>query len=263
MLVDNKFFYLSLPRCASTSFHYSCLVNGIDVQTYNGEWEKSNSDVDFKSVDKMKLMDYIYHGHESIVELQSKFGNEYPIISVRRQRHERFYSLYKHILFDFQRLGFVRFYEAFSKLSLNELFFFTKNDITNKKQRWNIICDYLIDRGLLEERVDVSVTSKFRKSEEEYFKIDKKGYVVNMIDILLTPISFWTNNDPNIIWFDFEELGKLESWVSDKTEKSFQLCPVNSSKHMECKIVLDDNFKEKYDKIYDYYDFPKNNKTLI
>jgi hypothetical protein len=129
MLVDNKFFYLSLPRCASTSFHYSCLVNGIDVQTYNGEWEKSNSDVDFKSVDKMKLMDYIYHGHESIVELQSKFGNEYPIISVRRQRHERFYSLYKHILFDFQRLGFVRFYEAFSKLSLDELFFFTKNDI--------------------------------------------------------------------------------------------------------------------------------------
>jgi len=55
----------------------------------------------------------------------------------------------------------------------------------------------------------------------------------------------------------------LENWVSERIEKPFQLYPVNSSKHMDCKIVLDDNFRERYEKIYDYYDFPKNKKTLI
>jgi hypothetical protein len=32
---------------------------------------------------------------------------------------------------------------------------------------------------------------------------------------------------------------------------------------MECKITLNDEFKEKYDSIYDYYDFPKLKKSLI
>jgi hypothetical protein len=263
MLIDNKFFYLSLPRCASTAFHYSCLVNDINVQTHNGEWESANSEIDFKNVDKLKLMNYIYHGHESIIDLQNKFGTQYPTIAVKRQRHERFYSLYKHVLSDFQRLGFVKFYNVFSKLTLDELFFFKKENLLNKKERWNIICDYLIDLKLIDEKIDIDVTSKFKKSDEEYFKTNTKGYAINMIDILLTPISLWTNNDPNIIWFDFNEMNKLEEWVANKIEKPFKLHSVNSSKHMECVITLDDNFIKKYDSIYDYYDFPKLNKTLI
>ena len=135
MLIDNKFFYLSLPRCASTAFHYSCILNDVDVQTHNGEWETANADIDFKSIDKSTLMNYIYHGHESIVDLQNKFGVEYPVIAVKRQRHERFYSLYKHVLFDLQRMGFHRIYDVFSKMTLDELFFFTKDDILNKKKR--------------------------------------------------------------------------------------------------------------------------------
>lgn len=263
MLVDNKFFYLSLPRCASTSFNYSCILNNINIQTYNGEWEIANADIDFKTIDKVNLMNYIYHGHESIAELRSKFGTNYPVIAVKRNRHERFYSLYKHILFDFQRLGFNSFYETFSKLQLNELFFFNKENITTKRLRWEVICDYLIKLGLLDEKIDVSVTSKFRKSEEEYFKSNTKGYAVNMIDILLTPLSYWTSNDPNIIWFDFNNMGEMESWVSEKLNKPFVLHSVNSSKHMKCNIVLDDDFIKKYNSIYDYYDFPKTNKTLI
>lgn len=263
MLVDNKFFYLSLPRCASTAFHYSCLIGGIPVETHNGEWEKSNANIDFKSIDKLRLMDYIYHGHESIIDLQNKFGNDYPIIAVRRQRHERFYSLYKHVLSDFKRLGFYRFHEKFSNFSLDELFFFTKDSIATKKQRWDTICDHLIDLGLLSERIDISVTSKFKKSEEEYFKKNTKAYVVNMIDILLTPISSWTNNDPNIIWFNFDEFEKLESWVSEKLGKPFKMHSANSSKSMECKIGLDSDFIERYNRIYNYYDFPKSERTLI
>jgi len=263
MLVDNKFLYLSLPRCASTAFHYSCILNEINVQTHNGEWETANADIDFKSIDKAGLMNYIYHGHESIIYLQSKFGNSYPTIAVKRNRHERFYSLYKHILFDFQRLGFTRFYETFSKLTLDELFFFNVDNISTKKQRWDVISDYLVNLGLLDEKIDISVTSKFKKSEEEYFKSNTKGYTINMIDILLTPLSYWTNNDPNIIWFDFNEMDKLENWVSEKLDKPFKLHSVNSSKHMECNLVLDEEFIKRYNSIYDYYDFPKLQKTLI
>ncbi len=263
MLVDNKFLYLSLPRCASTAFHYSCILNEINVQTHNGEWETANADIDFKSIDKAGLMNYIYHGHESIVDLQTKFGNNYSVIAVKRQRHERFYSLYKHILFDLQRTGFNRIYDVFSKMTLDELFFFTKDDILNKKKRWDIICDFLIDLKIIDERIDISVTSKFNKSEEEFFKSNTKGYAVNMIDILLTPISHWTNNDPNIIWFNFNEMDKFENWVSEKLDKPFKLHSVNSSKHMECDLVLDEEFIKRYNTIYDYYDLPKNNKTLI
>lgn len=263
MFIDNKFIYLSLPRCASTAFHYSCLLNDLDVKTFNGSWEISNSDIDFKTVDKLKLMDYIYHGHESIINLQNKFGTNCPVIAVKRDRHERFYSLYKHVLFEFQRLGYHKCYDIFSKLSLDELFFFTKDDLTTKKQRWDKICEYLVKLNLLDEKIDISITSKFNKSEEEYFKINTKGYIVNMIDILLTPISTWTNNDPNIIWFNIKELNELETWVSDILQKPFKMHSVNSSKHMECKIIFDDDFIKKYESIYDYYDTPKISKTLI
>jgi len=263
MLVDNKFFYLSLPRCASTAFNYSCILYGVDVQTHNGDWEKANADIDYNKIDKVSLMNYIYHGHESLIDLQSKFGVDYPVIAVKRQRHERFYSLYKHVLFDLQRMGFHRIYDVFSKMTLDELFFFTKDDILNKKKRWDVICDFLIDLKIIDERIDISVTSKFRKSEEEYIKSNTKGYAINIIDILLTPISDWTNNDPNIIWFDFNKMNELEGWVSDKIGRPFHLHSVNSSKHMECKIAMNEEFIKKYNSVYDYYDFPKIEKTLI
>ncbi len=151
MLVDNKFLYLSLPRCASTAFNYSCILNNVNLQTFNGEWEKSNLTIDFNSIEKSKIMNHIYHGHESISDLQSKFGDEYPVIAVKRQKHERFFSLYKHVLFDLQRTGFHRIYDVFSNMTLNQLFFFTKDDLISKKKRWEVICDLLIDLKLLEE----------------------------------------------------------------------------------------------------------------
>lgn len=263
MLVENKFLYLSLPRCASTSFNYSCILNNINVQTYNGEWEIANNDIDFTLVDKSKIMNFIYHGHESIGELRGKFGYNYPVISVKRQRHERFFSLYKHVLFDLKRTGHNDIHDAFSNLDLDGLFFFTKDDLITKRSRWEVISDYLIDLKLLDKKIDISVTSKFKKSEEEYFKKNTKAYVINMIDILLTPISFWTNNDKDIIWFDFSEMDKLEDWVSEKLNKPFKLQSVNSSKHIDCKIIFNDEFIKKYDAIYDYYDLPKTDKSII
>ena len=87
--------------------------------------------------------------------------------------------------------------------------------------------------------------------------------VRTMLYILFTPISEYHNHDPNIIWFDFNEMDKFENWVSNKLEKPFTLHSANSSKHMESKILLNDDFIKKYNTIYDYYDYPKLQKTLI
>lgn len=258
MLVDNKFIYLSLPRCASTAFHYSCLMNNIEVKTTNNMWEASNANIDYKSIEKVDIMNHIFHGHEDINILQSKFGIDKPVIAVRRERCERFYSLYKHILSDFKRLGYLDFYDVFSKLTIDELFFFTKYDLINKKTRWDAISDYLIYLKLIKRRVDINLSSA-TKYEEQH----KNWYAVNIIDILLTPISFWTNHNPNIIWFDFYKLNELNNWVSNIIERPFEIQKVNSSKHIECDIVLDDVFIKKYNTIYDYYDLPKFKNTLI
>ena len=34
MLVENKFLFISLPRCASTSFYISCLRSGFDIKHF-------------------------------------------------------------------------------------------------------------------------------------------------------------------------------------------------------------------------------------
>jgi hypothetical protein len=254
MLIDNKFIYLSLPRCASASFHYSCILNDLSVQTY-GDLQLLNNNIDFKSVDKKELMNYLHHGHESIIDLQNKFGNKYPIISVKRQRHERFYSLYKHVLFDLKRMECYKAYEKLCNFSLDELFFFTTNDIISKKQSWETISNYLIDLKLIDKKIDISKYKEYKKS--------KDYEIINIINILLTPQLRWTNNNQNIIWFDFNELNKLEEWISITLKKPFILHSVNSSKHMDGNIKLDDAFVKKYNDIYDYFDIQKNKKTLI
>ena len=55
----------------------------------------------------------------------------------------------------------------------------------------------------------------------------------------------------------------MQDWISDITQKPFELRKVNSSKHMESNLKLDFDFIKKYNSIYDYYDLPKSAKTLI
>jgi hypothetical protein len=221
-------------------------------------WEASNADIDYQSIEKVDIMNHIFHGHEDINILQSKFGIDKPVIAVRREKCERFYSLYKHILSDFKRLGYLHFYDVFSKLTIDELFFFTKEDLINKKTRWDIISDYLIDLKLINERVDINLSSTTKYKEQH-----NNWYAVNIIDILLTPISFWTNHNPNIIWFEFEKLNELDKWVSNIIGRPFEIQKVNSSKDIECNIVLDETFIKRYNDIFDYYDSPKFKNTLI
>jgi hypothetical protein len=71
------------------------------------------------------------------------------------------------------------------------------------------------------------------------------------------------NHDPRIIWFNINELNKLEEWVTNITGKEFIMEKINSSQHFDCNIVIDKNFKKKFDEIYDMYENPKIIKTLL
>ncbi len=253
MLVDNKFIYLSLPRRGSTAFHYSCILSGFSIETLNNAWNGVNSHIDFTNIDEKEIMNYIQHGHEPLIDLGKKFGYDYPIIAVKRDRHETFYSLYKHILFDLKRAGADDVYEYFKNISLDDLFFYTSDQLLTKKKRWDIIGDYLVDKKLISSRHGVPIQLDLYSEE----------YIINIIDILITPSTYWHNNDPNIIWFDIKDLSKMENWISDITQKSFKIKQVNSSKHMDCNLKLDSEFIKKYNSIYDYYDLPKSVKSII
>jgi hypothetical protein len=46
MLIDKKFIFLSLPRCASTSFMITCLKNDILVEHFDSSKDNQLSKID-------------------------------------------------------------------------------------------------------------------------------------------------------------------------------------------------------------------------
>jgi len=241
MLVDKKFIFISLPRCASTSFMITCIKNNVSLNHFQPFLDDQINNIDgWESMNNEELADSLNHGHESIYNLVEKFGDEYPIISIKRNEYERFISLWKHIIDETHRIGQTDIANMFSKLTADDLLDFNSNN-------------------LIDNTINSHVQSFFEK-----YNIPKEAfYIFNMMRIMFHPLSYWTNNDPRIIWFDISELNKLEDWVSNKIQKPFKLEKINSSQHFECGLKLDDNFVKKYDAIYKIFDKPKLQKTLI
>jgi len=242
MLVDNKFISLSLPRCASTSFYITCLRNNISVEHYDtyfyNKWAES---VDL-NLNNEQLADIIVHGHESISDLRKKFGNEYDIIGIRRNRHERFVSLWKHVIDLSKSENSPMLNAKLEELTIDDILFYTTNDLISEQKRGEVVYQFALRNNLLKYMNDV---------------------VKTMLYILITPISEYHKHDPKIIWFDFDKLYELENWVSNKLEKPFILEKSNGSQHFESNLTINDEFIERYDSIYNYYDLPKQIKTLL
>ena len=243
MLVDKKFIFISLPRCASTSFMITCLKNKIPIEHFNSnldnqlikinEWEKMNNE---------ELADSLAHAHESLYILQEKFGVNNQIISIRRNNYDRFLSLWKHIIDELYRKNKFDIADKFSKLTTNDMFDnITSNDIYNLENRSKVIDNFL---------------TKLKISKKE-------PYTKNMLDILFTPVVELTNDNPNIIWFDIDNLMELENWASKKLNRDFKMEKINSSKHFNSVMENDDNFKQKYDNLYKEFDQRKTTKTLL
>ena len=242
MLVDKKFIFISLPRCASTSFMITCLKNNIPVEHLNSNHDNQLVNIDeWEKMSNEELADSLIHAHEPLCMLQDKFGTKNPIISIRRNKYDRFLSLWKHIIDELHRIKKIEIADIFSKLTTNDIFDnITPNDIYNSENRYKIIEDFL---------------TKLEISQEE-------SYTKNMLDILFTPVVELTNDNPNIIWFDIDNLGELENWVSKKLNRDFKMEKINSSKHFNSVIENDQYFKQKYDNLYKQFDQRKVNKTL-
>lgn len=240
MLVENKFIYISLPRCASTSFAISCAKNRLNVKTLMNEHEIGYNNIDI-TLDNEMIADSFRHMHEPIHQLESKFGNNYEIISVKRNRYERFLSLWYHIIDEEKRTGFKENYNKFINMNENDIFF------------------------------DIKPSDVLYESIEEYAAhfimkhklIECDGYLTNMISLLFLPCSAWHQHHKKIIWFDIDKLYELEEWVSNKLNINFKLEKINSSKHFTGNLKMTDNFIKKYNLIYDRFDLTKKNKTLL
>lgn len=244
MLVDNKFFYISLPRCASTSFMVTCIVNGIPIQHFDEAVDKKLKTLD-KNLTPKELSYAVRHDHESCSHLFRKFGNNYDVISVKRNRYERFISTWEHVIHELEKRSEFKVSNIFRKLNENDLLQYTSDNLTNDVEVTTYANEFIDKNNLI------------------LYNDNNREYLVNMLRILLYPTSNWHNHNPNIIWFDFEKLYELEEWVSTKLGKSFKLEKTNSSKHIEVNLKLTDNFIKKYNEIYDIYDFPKSKKTLL
>jgi hypothetical protein len=245
MLVDNKFLFISLPRCASTSFHISCLRSGFKIEHYGQSFvDNYHTPIDLTLTNE-ELADNMAHLHEKLDSLLSKFGDGYDIITIKRNRHERFVSLWKHII-DMvkmeQRKYPIELVNILEKLNMEDIIFFK-------------------DLDLISPISQILVIRKFAKTNgiEKYLD----DYLENMLLMLFRPISFWHNNNPKIKWFEFGNFRELEEWVSNKTGKSFKMEKSNGSQHFDCNLKMNNDFIERYNSIYDYYDIQKNNNTLI
>jgi hypothetical protein len=245
MLVENKFIYISLPRCASTAFMASCVKQNLDIKHYINDYNMDNqlinsrytniSQIDFKYFEK----DFA-HSHEPLVLLKEKFGYDYNVISVRRNKYERFISLWKHVLNKFHGYSDLDTVRKLSNLTIHELLFYNTNNLQSVES--------------VNEVIEIFI-KKYK------LNIDEVGR--EMLRILIFPYSRWHNHDPDIVWFDFNELYKLEEWVSNKLNIDFKLINLNSSNHFNTKLELNDEFKEKYDSIYLPYDEIKTVRTLF
>lgn len=240
MLVDNKFYFISLPRCASTSFMISCLKQGINIKHYHSNLDHQEQ-VDLEVMSNEEIADNLTHGHESIIDLERKFGKGYDIISIKRDKYDQFISLWKHILDEIQRVGDIDNYSILKELDENDILFYQSNDTLTPEDATRTFYEFM-------KRLKI-------KSWHPYTE--------TVVKMLYPHISLFHENYKNILWFDIKNLSELEKWVSSKLNKPFELYKINSSQHFDCSLKDTENFRKKYDSIYTRFEAYKKTKTLL
>jgi hypothetical protein len=200
----------------------SCIKNKLTINHVNSKSDNQLDNIeDWEKMSNELLSDTLTHGHELLHHLENKFGNNFPIITIKRNRHERFISLWKHIIDETDRTGDIKTFEILQKLKVDDILFFNSEDVIDDEKRLIVSKTFFEKNNLTESSI--------------YFKSIFSS-------ILLTPYSSYHHHDSRVIWFDFNKLYELENWVSNILNIDFKLEKINSSQHFECELKLDNYF---------------------
>ncbi len=270
MLVENKFLFISLPRSASTAFKEACILHRYDIKHANAYFdftyennmvyqnkmyfplvnenfvsEKKTNEKSSVDTYKFGKQSIITHPHERLIHLLNKFGDEHPIIAIKRNGYHRFVSIFSKVLEVLYQSKDFKSYEILSKIDHTQLFCFDS-------------------KLILEEKYEIIAQTVF-----DTLKLNKNNlfHVMELLQLLFRPMSHWHNNSDKIIWFNLEDaksMMDLENWVSNITKKKFTLHKSNEIKEpIVHSIKVNNDFRWLHDSYYKQTENQKNIKTII
>jgi hypothetical protein len=216
MLVDDKFIFISIPRCATLSFEYTCISNGLELDFNPHSLATKQLKINGTPT---------YHSHTKYSAYKDLYGDKYPIITITRDPVDRFISGWKYVLLEVKTLD-IKLYNRLVNLTNEEFMFYFLNYFKNLRFNENKIIEF------------------FNQFVSD-FKLNRNLLV--KIKTILVDNSFWTENSNDIIYFNFEnELPKLEQWVSEKCNIDFKMLSVNDSKKVNLTLTKNQRFIDFY-----------------
>lgn len=233
MLVDNKFIFISIPRCATVSFERTCIDNKLELD-FNPHMLATKQ---LKNKGKAK-----YHSHTQYSTYKELYGDRYPIITINRNPVDRFISGWKYVLLEAQKIDRT-LYDRLTNLSNEEFMFYFLKYFENLKI------------------TDTNVQQFFNQFVQG-FKLNRNLLV--KFKTILVDNSHWTENADEIIYFNFEnELPELEKWVSEKCNINFKLLHINDTKKVDLTLIKNQRFIDFYNNELFPTTIKKTEKSLI
>ena len=210
MLIENKFVFVAIPKCATMSFEDACLKNNfiIDYSPY----ELYNRGM-LNGIKPNK------HVHIPVTILREIHGHKYPFVTLTREEISRFVSAWKHIL-KIIKYTDIDFYNILKNVGNDEFCHHFGKHLKNLKLTTNSVTLFLNE------------FSNKKKHEK---------HVTDVFISVFTPMVEWTNNDTTLIKFSFEnEIPLFEKWVSETCGVDFKLSHINDTNEIETKLIKDD-----------------------
>lgn len=234
MLIENKFLFLKIPRTGTTSFERSCFLAKLEVKYPTEQLLTHKRAATGNSP--------LRHSHEPVSQIREVFGYDYPIIAVKRDKLDRFISAWKYCIKELEKVD----QEAAQILS----------QVDNKSfiEAWIEIIGYSAEVSEVEK---ITTFINYLVGRPIPFNLN----FYSIFSQTLSGPSRWHENDPSIIYFDFNNLDKLEEYVKETVDSSFELIISNHTKDQKTKLTPSEDLIKFYDRWVD--PVYKNTITVI
>lgn len=216
MLVDNRFIFLAIPRCATNSFEKTCLSHNLEL--------------DYRpflllTKEVRETSTPTFHSHTKYVDYKTMYGDKYPIITITRNPIDRFISGWKFVLKEID-LTNKSLYRQLSQLGNEEFFRLFSKYFKNMKFYENSIY------GFASEFTDNFVLTRNLQSKFSTVLLDN---------------GFWTNNSKDITYYNLEsDIPELEKWVSEECGIDFKMIHMNDTNDITTNLVKNQDFIDFY-----------------